>query len=190
MKPLLLSLVLLLFPVTEDSSALKVYQTDKAESTMKILGTSTLHDWEMKAVDLKGSMDLTVGESSVEIKSLKLTVPVEALKSGKSAMDANAYKALKYKDHPNIKYQLMSVKEQKKLSANKYSMVSRGKLTVAGETRILTVPIEVNTAGNEVKVSGTTSFNMSSFDVEAPSFMMGAVTTGDNITIKFSINYN
>ena len=84
----------------------------------------------------------------------------------------------------------MSVKEQKKLSNGNFSMVSRGKLTVAGETRILTVPIEVDASGEEVKVSGTTSFNMSSFDVEAPSFMMGAVTTGDNITIKFSINYN
>lgn len=190
MKPTLLLATILLFSFTADKEILSTYKTNAAASTMKILGTSTLHDWEMKAVDLQGTLDVDVYQESLKINELKLTVPVEALRSGKSAMDNNAYKALKEKDHPNIRYELVSVSEMEKVSAGKFKMLSRGKLTVAGNTRILKVPIEVLVKNDGIAFSGSTTFNMSSFDVEAPSFMMGAVTTGDKITINFTINYN
>lgn len=190
MKPLLLLIPIMLLSFSVDKEAIRIYKTNSAQSTMKILGTSTLHDWEMKADDLQGTVDAEMASESINIKELKLTVPVEALKSGKGPMDANAYKALKKDKHPKIFYELISVSEQKKVTMGHFKMQSRGKLTVAGKSRILNVPIDVKQKDHGLEISGVTSFNMSSFDVEAPSFMMGAVTTGDKIKIQFSINYN
>ncbi len=190
MKPALFSFLTLLFSIVSGDALLKVYKTDSAQSTMVISGTSTLHDWDMKAMNLKGSIDVDQYEEALKIKTLKLDVPVEALKSGKKAMDNNAYKALKRDDYPTIRYELISVKDQKKISSNIFNMTTRGKLSVAGKTRIMEVPIQAVTSNEGIRLTGNTTFNMSSFDVEAPSFMMGAVSTGDEITIHFSINYN
>lgn len=169
---------------------IKTYQTDNAASSMAILGTSTLHDWEMQATNLKGTMHVDEYSDSLDIKDLELTVPVEALKSGKSAMDKNAYKALKVKKYQNINYKLIGIQDLKKVNANTYKALSRGNLTIAGQKRTLRIPITIKTLDQSMKLSGSVSFNMSDFEVEPPSFMMGAVTTGDKITINFSINYN
>lgn len=190
MKAVLLLFGILMLNVPKEG-VIKTYQTNAAASEMTILGTSTLHDWEMKAVDLRGTMNVDLYADSLDIKNLKLTVPVEALKSGKGPMDKNAYKALKYKEHQNIYYQLISIQKVNKTGASTFHAVSRGKLKVAGKERVLNIPITVKVLNNGgMELSGSTTFKMSSFDVEAPSFMMGAVTTGDEITINFSINYN
>lgn len=166
------------------------YSTNNAKSSMAIEGTSTLHDWVMKAEDLQGSMDVDIYENELIFNSLKLVVPVQSLKSGKGPMDDNAYKALKEPQYPNITYQLVNVKEIKSTGGGSYDVTTVGDLTVAGKTRRLIIPIKAQVLENGLELSGATAFTMSSFDVEAPSFMMGTITTGDRITIKFSINYN
>jgi polyisoprenoid-binding protein YceI len=189
MKLLLTALILTLSPYMDRALPIN-YSTNNASSTMAIEGTSTLHDWEMKAEDLQGTMDVDIYESELKIKELKLVVPVKSLKSGKGPMDDNAYKALKESEYPNITYELVRVKEISKLSEGLYDITTVGDLTVAGKTRRLIIPIKAKAVQGGVELSGATAFTMSSFDVEAPSFMMGTITTGDKITIKFSINYN
>ena len=63
-----------------------IYKTDQAKSTLSIEGTSTLHDWEMTVEGFNGTIDVEVASNDIEIKSLKLNVPVKNLKSGKSPM--------------------------------------------------------------------------------------------------------
>lgn len=165
-------------------------KTDNAHSSMSIEGTSTLHDWTMKAENLMGGMEVDIYSDSIHIKDLSLSVSVKSLKSGKSKMDDNAYEALKANDYKNIKYQFVKVKSQKALSGNKYELTTLGKLTVAGKTRTMQIPVTAIKTTNGLQIQGSTAFKMSSFGVEPPSFMMGAVSTGDLVTINFSINYN
>lgn len=171
----------------EDEISLK---TNNAKSSMIILGTSTIHDWEMKAENLVGAMEVDFYESSVDIKELTLNVPVKSLKSGKSAMDNNAYEALKEEKHATIKYQYVKATSQKEISPGRLRIETEGKLTVAGVTKILKLPLEIYVNNGTVTIEGSVKLAMSSFNVEAPSFMMGTITTGDKITINFSLVYN
>lgn len=165
------------------------YKTDNASSTMKILGTSTMHDWEMEARNMQGVMNVDIYENSLEINDLKLTIEVESLKSGKSAMDNNAHEALKEDDHPKIHYELVNVESITQKGNNRYSLVTKGKLTIAGKTRTMSIPLTAEVENGALELIGKTTFNMSGFGVEPPSFMFGSVTTGDEITIKFNITY-
>lgn len=165
-------------------------KTDSARSTMSIEGTSTLHDWTMLAENLTGTMEVDIYKDRIHIEDLRLEVPVKSLKSGKSKMDDNAYKALKADRHKIIKYQFSSVKNQKAISETVFELTTVGQLTVAGKTRSLQIPVKATKTANGLQIQGSTAFKMSSFGVEPPSFMMGAVSTGDLITINFSINYN
>jgi len=189
MKLFFTALILAFSPLNDRGLPIN-YSTDSANSSMAIEGTSTLHDWEMKAEDLQGSMDVDIYENELTINELKLIVPVKSLKSGKGSMDDNAYKALKEPTHTNITYQLVRVKEITRLGEGLYDITTVGDLIVAGKTRRLIIPLRAKVSKEGIALSGATAFTMSSFDVEAPSFMLGTITTGDKITIKFSINYN
>jgi len=167
----------------------KVYKTDAAKSTMTIIGTSTLHDWEMNAENFKGVMDVYRYDDSLDIQDLQLSIPVKSLKSGKSAMDKNAYEALKADDHEMITYELKEIVSQSP-KPDGIKLITLGQLTVAGKTRTMRIPITAVYNKGEIALKGSTTFTMSSFGVEPPSFMFGSVTTGDEITINFSINYN
>lgn len=185
---LLVSLVTLLsfFP----SEVLMTFKTNKAQSSIKIDGTSTLHDWEMTAEDLSGIMNVEIFKDSINIKDLSLIVPVKSLKSGNSGMDNNAYKTLKAEDYPKIKYQFTSLKKLEKTGHNTLKLLTEGKLTVGGKTQILSIPLTAVLKDGGVELSGTTSFRMSNFNLKPPTFMFGTVTTGDDITIQFNINFN
>lgn len=189
MKATILSLLsLILFGFS--SIPLKVFKTDSAASFMKIEGTSTLHDWEMEAENLNGSMDINLYEDKVEIEELNLIVESKSLKSGKRAMDANAYKALKADDFPKITYNFIETLKYEKLNENELKLLTKGKLSIAGKSKMVTIPVKARIGTDNIKLSGSVHLTMTEFSIEPPSFMMGTVTTGDKITIHFSINYN
>lgn len=182
--------VLLLIGIALMSTSPVTYKTNQALSSMKILGTSTLHDWEMEAENLYGTIDVDLYPDSLDIKELHLTVPVQSLKSGKEPMDDNAYKALKSKDHPKIIYKLKGVKGFKTINNNQMRLTTVGDLTVAGSRKTMQIPITATTREGGISLSGQVTFEMSDFGVEPPTFMFGTITTGDEITIEFNINYN
>lgn len=189
MKTIAATLLVGLISWAVSDTPIKTYRTDNAHSTMTVAGTSTLHDWEMKVESLNGAMDLDRYEDRLEIEKLELSVKTENLKSGKSKMDKNAYKALKYKDHPTIDYELLSVKGQKKTGNGQFELDTFGKLRIAGKSRNMLIPLKAEVQENGIILRGEVDMKMTDFNVEPPSVMMGTVNTGDDITISFSIQY-
>jgi hypothetical protein len=62
---------------------------------------------------------------------------------------------------------------------------------VAGTTRETDVSADVkyNAAEKSYTVTGTKKLKMTDYDVKPPSFMMGAVKTGDEISISFKTKF-
>ena len=88
-------------PYAQDAAALTSMST---QSKMEIAGTSTVHDWEMTAASGNCTAQLSVNGTSVSsISSMKFSINVADLKSGKGPMDSNAYKALKSKKTQNLR---------------------------------------------------------------------------------------
>ncbi len=136
-----------------------------------VAGTSTLHDWKMTSTG--GSFSGTVSGNSIQ--DIRYTMPGKTLKSGKGAMDNNAYKALGTTQFPNITFSATSV------NMGKGTMT--GKLTVTKVTKNVTFPVNVTKNGNSYTIWGNTAIKMSDYGVTPPSFMMNTVKTGDAITI-------
>src|SRR6187551_1685967 len=173
------ALYLLTYPVLGQEA----YKIQKA--SVLLTGTSTLHDWEMKAEGFSCNSLFQLENNQVtQVKSLTLTIPVQSLKSGKNAMDKNAYSALKAEQYKQITYVIISTK----VVGNK--IICSGNLTIAGVTK----PMEVETicsvnADNTIVCKTSKSFKMTDFNVEPPSFMFGSVTTGDEITMTFDLTF-
>ena len=136
-----------------------------------VSGTSTLHAWTMTSTT--GTFSGTVSGNSIQ--DIRYTMNSKTLKSGKSAMDNNAYKAIQADKYTNISFTATAV------NMGKGTMT--GKLTVTNTVKTITVPVNVTKNGNSYTVWGQANIKMSDYGVTPPAFMMNTVKTGNEITI-------
>jgi polyisoprenoid-binding protein YceI len=162
-----------------------------ADPDIKVLGTSNLHNWSMEAKDLSCSAKFTFGSVAASpptaLNSFDLAIPVHNLKSGESLMDSRAYTAMKADKFSAITFaQASSVILPGK--NGQFQIRSTGNLTIAGTTQsvVVTASCQSNPDGS-ITCSGSQQVKMTDYQIKPPSFMLGALKTGDALTINFSL---
>ena len=174
--------------------AQSTYQvTASKENNMKLSGTSTLHKWEMNSKTFSGAAEFGVNPSNVNelktISALSFSLPVTALKSDEKKLDRNAYKALKTGSFKNITYKLLAATVLPG-TLNRYLVKTRGNLTIAGVTKEITMDVYcVVNKDASITCTGSDKLNMTDYNVKPPSFMLGAMKTGNAVTLDFSLAY-
>lgn len=185
-----LALILMMIAISSIGYAQTTYKVHDVK--LKLYGTSTLHDWEMDATRANGESQLifnTENESELtSMKSLTFILEVKNLKSDNSSLDKNAYKALKADKYKTISYKLTSSKESPEKGG--YLLKTRGKLTIAGTTKDVAMDIHLVTSeNNTITYKGSYQLNMTDYSVEPPSFMLGAMKTGNALKLEFEVKY-
>ena len=181
----LLLLPFLLFTLT--SEAQTTYKVSKA--TLSVSGTSSLHDWTMTSESATGEAVGKIENNSIaSLTQAKVSMKVETLKSGKSGMDSNAYKAIDTKKNPEITFVLKDVKSITKKDGY-YLVDATGTFTIAGTSKTLNVQAKAYPSGNSVKLTGSNTFNMTDFKVDPPTALMGTIKTGDTVTINYELTF-
>jgi len=189
LKKLIGSMLVMLFVM--QVSVAQTYTLNNATSSLQVDGTSNLHDWDIKAENQKGKLTVTLDNGKVtEIKDLSFTVLTESLKSGKSGMDKNTYKALNAKKYKDITFKLTNVKSLDCGSSSNCKVTVTGNLTIAGTTKRMDISFDLRTSGNTITLTGNKKFNMTDFNVEPPTAMFGTVTTGDAVDVVFKSTFN
>jgi len=150
-----------------------------------VAGTSSIHDWEMVSQGATGTARIeTAGSSIKAIPSLKLELSAKTLKSGKSSMDDNAYKALNADRHPNIQFELTGVE-----SIKGQEILAKGRLTISGTTKVVILKANYSVSGNAVTFSGSHPISFSEFDLKPPTAVFGTIKTGDQLNIQFETTF-
>lgn len=147
---------------------------------VNIAGTSTLHKWDMNA----STATFTGVADGNNIKDVKFVMAPTALKSNESAMDKNAYKALKTDKYNTITFVAANI-----TPVNGKANIN-GKLTIAGVTKAVNFPATVVKNGASYTIKATETIKMTDYGVTPPTFMMGAVKTGNDLTINVNIVAN
>ncbi|MFN1836137.1 YceI family protein [Balneola sp. MJW-20] len=164
----------------------QTYTIAQPESEVTISGTSTLHDWESVAEEFTGEATFTMEDGSLTgIQSLVFTVVVDQIKSGKGMMDKKTKGALKEKKNPEITFNLSEVSE---MSAD--SIMANGELTIAGVTKTVQIKAAymVNDDGS-VTFNGTQPINMTDYEVDPPTAMLGSIKTGEDVQVHFAAKF-
>lgn len=162
-----------------------------AESNLKVLGTSNVHDWEINAKAMTGKALMTIdGNELKAIKSLDFSVEVEQLKSGKSGMDNNTFKALNGKTYKTINFKIVSVTKITKTADNNFTLETQGDLTISGVTKRINQTFVVKLAAKKATFSGKTKIDMTVYGVKPPTALMGTIKTGKDVTVDFKVTYN
>ena len=172
------------------AGAKEVYYLNKEKSKLTISGTSSLHNWEMEANEFDGQVELNkVDESKSKLSNLVFKCTSKSILSDKKLMDKKAHDALKAEKNPEIILKLQEGVLEKNNNSIKGTI--NGKLFIAGTTRNVSFNYSgISLTPKEMKVTGIFKLKMSEFGIEAPTALMGAITTGDEITINYSLIFS
>jgi polyisoprenoid-binding protein YceI len=152
-------------------------------TTVTIAGTSTMHDWTMtsQGANYNAGFEVNADGTPSVLNTVSVTVPAESLKSKETAMDKNAYKSLKTDKFKDITFQLTTAKIVQK------TITCTGNLTIAGTTKPIDVDVVYEVKNGNLVCKGSKKIKMTDFKVDPPTFMFGAIKTGDEITISFDV---
>lgn len=169
-------------------------QNVRNNATFEIVvkGTSNLHDWTMKASGgtLEANFNLGTNMNSLAgINKLVFNMPVKNLKSGESLMDSRTYKTLNAEKYKTISF-VLSSSQLSPLQGNQVAIKAVGYLTISGVSKEVTL----NATGQlnpdkSITINGTKKLKMTEFKIQPPSFMLGALRTGDDLTIDYSVKF-
>ncbi len=177
--------VIVFFGITSFAVAQKSYTLD-SKSTFSVAGTSTLHDWEMKSGSGTGSANLTIANSKLtDIESLSVTLLAESVKSEKKSMDKVAYETLKTDKNKNIKYALKSAEK-----VNETTWELTGTYTIAGVSKVYKTTAKTTVTKDGLNLQGSNKITFTDFGMKSPTALLGTIKTGQDLTIKFNLNFN
>lgn len=181
------SLFILAF-MTQNSLA-QTYQLSDAASTLKIDGTSNIHDWTIVSEKQQGKIVVAMENGQVsKIEELEFNVPAESLKSGKSAMDKNTYKALNTDKHKKIVYKMTKVNKMDFDNGN-CKVSTSGNLTISGKTLPINMDFELKASASQIVITGSKKIKMTDFGIDPPKAVFGTITTGDTVDVKFKSSF-
>ncbi len=156
---------------------------------IKIEGTSNIQSWTADVEKVSGTFSFSLENGKVtELHEASLRIEAESIIGSEGRMmNSKINDALDTKKHPTITFTLREVLS---LAENPGTarISTRGVLTVAGVSRLITL----NTVGRalpngDLEFSGTHKVKMTDHSVSPPTAMLGALRTGDEVTLNFKI---
>jgi polyisoprenoid-binding protein YceI len=160
-----------------------------ASHQIVVEGTSNLHTWSAEVVKASGDFAVNLEDNKLSaIDKLSLQIDASTLKSSEgNKMNSKIYEALNTKHHPSITFHLRQVNS---ITGNPSALKlnSSGVLTISGVSRT----VRLNTTGKllsngDLSLTGTQVVKMSDHRISPPTAMLGALKTGDEVTIKYTI---
>lgn len=173
------------------------YIAQPTGSSMKMDGTSTIHDWTMESATIGGSIeadarfpDSALSDPKAARPSVQAFLPVRSLKSDSKRMDEVMQKHMNATTHPKIEYRVIELKPKSAAgTTGALQFDAVGALTIAGQTRTNTMPVTIEKlADKKLKISGTADLKMTDYGVEppAPSILgLSPIKTGDEVKLTF-----
>lgn len=157
----------------------------KPGSSVKIIGTSNIHDWTVESRLIGGSMELN-GDLNKKGKvdaTVTALISVVSLKSDKKAMDDIMHAAMKAEEHRRVEFKLKDL-----IAEGDMKFKATGDLSLAGVTKEVSFPVSMEKVdADKLKVKGELDTKMTDFGITppAPSAAGGLIKTADDVKVVF-----
>jgi polyisoprenoid-binding protein YceI len=162
----------------------------KPESKLWFDGTSTVRNWSCKAPQIQAAIDAeaaapaAVLEGRKAVRTVDLTFPVATLDCENRTMNNHMRNALNAEQHQTIRFVLSDYTLAR--AANTTGRL-QGQLTINGQTRAITVPVQFTDAAGALRATGSYPLPMTQWGVQPPRLMMGTLKVGDTVTVNFDL---
>jgi len=159
-------------------------------SSIRVFGTSNIHDWEMYVEFQTETSDYEIPNNSLKnLKNVEFKIEGNQFKSKESAMEKKAHKAMNLSQFPYITFLLKRITIRNSKSTS-FDAVAIGTLIISGQSKDVKLPINGNILGNrKMNITGHIDLKMSDFKIKPPTAFFGAISTADEIKIAYSIDF-
>ncbi len=181
---------LIIFLVASSSILMaQKYTVDSEQSTLSVIGTSTLHDWKIKAETLKGRTEIVMTNNKLkDITSLTLQVPVADMHSGLNPMDVHMRTAMTTSENNTVTFNLLKVTNISANTIGGYTIQADGELSIIGNVKVVSLQATVQFNSNgSIRFLGKTMIDMTKYDVELPQAEMGSIKSEKDVKIVFDV---
>ena len=171
----------------EPSPSPVTYGTVAAETELRVMGTSTLHDWTVTTEQIKGHITLDPAAGPARrLQAVSVMIPAGSLKSDHKKMNKKMYETLETDKHPNVTYTLSSAEPAKAPDEGATQLATTGMLTLHGTKKTITMPLRVESLSeSKLKLSGEYTLDMTDYGMKPPKAMLGAIRVGPEVTVAF-----
>lgn len=161
--------------------------TFQSGSRVWVQGTSTVRSYRCESTQLAGSAS-TGGTELAQLAQGRgeLTIALSSLDCRNGTMNGHMRTALKAQQHPAIRFRANSVAVTP-AGATSANVRLTGPLTIAGETREVTVNATAAWQGGRLRLTGTKELTMTDFGVQPPRLMAGTMRVHAPVTIGFDV---
>ena len=154
-------------------------------SSIKIAGTSNIHDWTVESKLIGGSMELKgdLAKAGKVDATAEAKISVRSIKSDKKAMDDIMHAAMKVEQNPTVVFTLKELTAQGNMKFE-----AKGELTLAGVTKEVKFPVTMEKIeGDQLKVKGVLDTKMTDFGIQppAPNIPGNPIKTADEVKVTF-----
>ena len=152
--------------------------------TITVAGTSNIHDWESQVSSCTGSCHIAVGENQeLKISELQVKIPVENIISDHDLMDTKTWECFESSRYPYITFKAKRVRFDAGIA------YFTGILKMHGVTKQVTFPSKYTFHNGVITFTGSYTIDMEDYQMEPPSLMLGAISVGPSVTVKFNVVY-
>ena len=182
-RPLLVILIFSFQYLQAQTYSAKTYK-------LSIKGTSTMHDWSSAATNVTVQGDFVINNGIIEkVTGGNVNVVTKSIKSDKNSglMDSRTHETLKADKNPNITYAVTKVTGVP-AGGGEANVTVSGNLTIAGTSKPTDLILKMKVLPNgDIEIKGTKKILMSNHGIKPPSFMLGALKVGDEITLDIYV---
>lgn len=167
----------------------QTHLTMDPESRIWIEGTSSMHDWECEVGQFIGSLETSITDEALEgVSGGKVVVPSEQIECNNGTMNKKARGALNAKNYPQIRFAMERAEVLSASEEGRLQVKATGQLTLAGTEKTIELTAEgERTSEGRYRFTGSTPLVMSDYGIKPPTAMLGALKTGDEVTVHFDI---
>ena len=163
------------------------YEISKSEFVVS--GSSSLHDWELKSTISSGKISFKKEKDKIKsISKLNVSLLSKSLKSKKKDLDENAYESLNVKNFPTIEFEFKEIISIKN-DDSKIIIKMKGILKIAGVEKNIVLDVLTKIEKSAIIFEGEIPLKFTDFKINPPKALMGTVKTGNEIKIKFFVNF-
>jgi polyisoprenoid-binding protein YceI len=156
-------------------------------SKVWVEGTSTVRGFRCESTQVTGTADAAGTElSQVGQARGEITIPVQTLDCGNRTMDGHMRNALKAAQNPSIRFRATSVRVTP-TSPAQGTVAMTGPLTIAGQTREVSINGTATREGSALRVRGSERITMTDFGVQPPRLMAGTMRVHAPVTVGFDV---
>jgi polyisoprenoid-binding protein YceI len=185
------------------ASAQSRYGAQPKDNSILLDGTSNEHSWEMAGTIIGGYLefgpDVKIDPSAPALPdkvsaNARVIIPIRAIHSKADhlpdVMEHLMQNAMKADQFPRIEFILSELTAKGPHTAGKpWDFQATGELAISGVTNKASFPVSIDFVdAGQIKVTGTATVKMTDYGIDPPkpSFGLGLMVCGNEVTIKFA----